>query len=144
MAEDKKAFDQIKYQNEFNKTKYDRITVLVPKGKKADWTKKAKAEGLSLTAWITKKVEGENTMYPYEPMPNPEVIHTETIRGSEYNVVKSYDMVPYGEYRDFKTGKIVKTGGPEPFYKILKDGAPLVRRDTSEECMAIIEEIRQA
>ena len=57
MAEDKKAFDQIKYQNEFNKNRYDRITILVPKGKKAEWSEKAKSEGLSLTAWIVKHIE---------------------------------------------------------------------------------------
>lgn len=129
MAEDKKAFDQIKYQNEFNKTRYDRITVLVPKGKKADWTELAKAEGMSLTAWITKKVEGENNMYPYEPAPNPELISTEVIKGVEYKIVKSYDIT---------------LEGAMPFYKILKNGCPLVRRDTKEECTAIIEEIRQA
>ena len=50
-------FDQIKYQNEFNKNRYDRITILVPKGKKAEWTELAKAEGMSLTAWITKQIE---------------------------------------------------------------------------------------
>lgn len=57
MAEGKKTFDQIKYQNEFNKNRYDRITILVPKGKKAEWTELAKAEGMSLTAWITKQIE---------------------------------------------------------------------------------------
>lgn len=59
MAEEKKAFDQIKYQNEFNKNRYDRITVLVPKGKKSEWTELAKSEGMSLTAWIVKKVENQ-------------------------------------------------------------------------------------
>lgn len=57
MAEDKKAFDQIKYQNEFNKNRYDRITILVPKGKKIEWSEKAKSEGLSLTSWIVKQIE---------------------------------------------------------------------------------------
>ena len=55
--DDKKQFDQFKYQNEFNKNNYDRITVLVPKGKKAEWQAQAKAEGLSLSAWIIRKIE---------------------------------------------------------------------------------------
>ena len=55
--DDEKQFDQFKYQNEFNKNNYDRITVLVPKGKKAEWQAQAKAEGLSLSAWIIRKIE---------------------------------------------------------------------------------------
>ena len=124
-----KKFDQNAYKAEFNKANYDRIELRIPKGKKAEWTARAKAEGMSLTAWITKKVEGENNMYPYEPAPNPELISTEVIKGVEYKIVKSYDIT---------------LEGAMPFYKILKNGCPLVRRDTKEECTAIIEEIRQA
>ena len=84
-----KKFDQNAYKAEFNKANYDRIELKIPKGKKADWTAKAKAAGMSLTEYIMKKVEGETGMYPYEPMPTPEVIHTETIRGAEYKIIKS-------------------------------------------------------
>jgi hypothetical protein len=50
-------FSQTVYKAEFNKANYDRIELRIPKGKKAEWTAKAKAEGMSLTAWITKQVE---------------------------------------------------------------------------------------
>lgn len=47
-----KAFDQISYINEYNKEKYDRITILVPKGKKEQIREKAKAEGKSVNEYI--------------------------------------------------------------------------------------------
>ena len=50
-------FSQTVYKAEFNKANYDRIELRIPKGKKAEWTEKARAEGLSLTAWITKQIE---------------------------------------------------------------------------------------
>lgn len=56
MPEDKKPFDQIKYQNEYNKANYDQILINVPKGKKALWKELAKSEGLSLSAWIVKQI----------------------------------------------------------------------------------------
>jgi predicted HicB family RNase H-like nuclease len=52
-----KKFDQNAYKAEFNKTNYHRIELRIPKGKKAEWKAKAKAEGLSLTEWITKQIE---------------------------------------------------------------------------------------
>lgn len=45
-------FDQIKYQNDFNKQNYDRISVLVPKGEKETIKQKAQAEGLSVNRFI--------------------------------------------------------------------------------------------
>lgn len=45
-------FDQIKYQNDFNKQNYDRISVLVPKGEKETIRQKAQAEGLSVNRFI--------------------------------------------------------------------------------------------
>ena len=50
-----KKFNQNAYIREYNEKTYDRIELKIPKGKKAEW--KAKAEGLSLTEWITKQVE---------------------------------------------------------------------------------------
>lgn len=52
-----KKFNQSEYIANYNKENYDRIELRIPKGKKAEWTAKAKAEGLSLTAWITKQIE---------------------------------------------------------------------------------------
>ena len=50
-------FNQNEYIANYNKENYDRIELKIPKGKKAEWKAKAKAEGLSLTEWITKQVE---------------------------------------------------------------------------------------
>ena len=49
-------FDQNAYIREYNEKTYDRIELKIPKGKKAEWKAKAKAEGLSLTEWITKQI----------------------------------------------------------------------------------------
>lgn len=52
-----KKFNQSEYIANYNKETYDRIELKIPKGKKAEWKAKAKAEGLSLTEWITKQIE---------------------------------------------------------------------------------------
>jgi len=52
-----KKFNSTAYKAEFNKANYDRVELKIPKGKKAEWKAKAKAEGLSLTEWITKQIE---------------------------------------------------------------------------------------
>lgn len=52
-----KKFDQNAYIREYNEKTYARIELKIPKDKKAEWTAKARAEGLSLTAWITKHIE---------------------------------------------------------------------------------------
>ena len=51
------GFNQSEYIAHYNKENYARVELKIPKDKKADWTAKAKAEGLSLTAWITKQIE---------------------------------------------------------------------------------------
>ena len=53
------GFNQNEYIANYNKENYARVELKIPKDKKADWTAKAKAEGLSLTAWITKQIEGK-------------------------------------------------------------------------------------
>lgn len=50
-------FNKIKYNNEYNKRSYDRINLMTEKGKKSQWTEKAKAAGLSLNAYITRAVD---------------------------------------------------------------------------------------
>ena len=52
-----KKFNQAAYTAEYNKENYARIELKIPKDKKSEWTAKARAEGLSLTAWITKQIE---------------------------------------------------------------------------------------
>lgn len=51
-------FDQIKYQNEYNKQKYDRITIMAPKGKKEAIQEAARACGMrSVNEFILAAVE---------------------------------------------------------------------------------------
>lgn len=50
-------FDKVKYNNEYNKQSYDRTSLMTPKGKKAEWSERAKAAGLSLNAYITRAVD---------------------------------------------------------------------------------------
>lgn len=45
-------FDATKYKNDFQKEKYDRIIVTVPKGQKAIIQAHAKANGQSVNAYI--------------------------------------------------------------------------------------------
>lgn len=46
-------------QNKWKAENQDRIYLNVPKGYKDKWTQEAKAEGLSLTEYIIRKVEGD-------------------------------------------------------------------------------------
>lgn len=57
MAEEKIPYDKITYNTAYNKKNYDRIELKIPKGKKAEWQAKAKAAGMSLTEFISKKIE---------------------------------------------------------------------------------------
>lgn len=46
-----------KYVNEYQKEKYDRITVMADKGKKAEYRAAAKSKGMSLSAFIMSCVD---------------------------------------------------------------------------------------
>ena len=50
-------FDQVKYQNEYNKQKYDRTTIMTPKGKKDEIRAAAKAAGMSMNEFIVSAIE---------------------------------------------------------------------------------------
>ena len=55
------AFDQIKYNNEYNKSNYDTIRALVPKGRGKEIKDFAKANGESVSVMVLiypKKTEG--------------------------------------------------------------------------------------
>lgn len=52
-------FDQIKYQNEYNKNKYDKILLCIPKGQKDIIKEKAKLEGKSVNEFIYSAVKKE-------------------------------------------------------------------------------------
>lgn len=50
-------FNQIAYQNEFNKRNYDRIEIKVPKGRKAIIKAAATAAGQSVNEFIAKAID---------------------------------------------------------------------------------------
>jgi uncharacterized protein (DUF1778 family) len=50
-------FNQIAYQNEFNKRNYDRIEIKVPKGKKAVIQAAAMAAGQSVNEFISQAID---------------------------------------------------------------------------------------
>ena len=50
-------FNQIAYQNEYNKMNYDRIEIKVPKGKKAVIKEAAKAAGQSVNEFINQAID---------------------------------------------------------------------------------------
>lgn len=50
-------FNQIAYQNDYIKEKYDRINLTVPKGRKEEIKKKAAAAGKSVNEYINSLLE---------------------------------------------------------------------------------------
>ena len=52
-------FNQIAYQNAYIKKKYDRINLTVPKGRKEEIKKKAKAEGKSVNEYINSLINND-------------------------------------------------------------------------------------
>lgn len=50
-------FNQIAYQNEYIKEKYDRINLTVPKGRKEDIKKAAAAAGQSVNEFINSLID---------------------------------------------------------------------------------------
>lgn len=52
-----KEFNQIAYQNDYIKEKYDRINLTVPKGRKEEIKKKAAAAGKSVNEYINSLLE---------------------------------------------------------------------------------------
>lgn len=50
-------FNQIKYQNEFNKANYDRVEVNMPKGKKAIVKEAARAAGQKVSEYINQAID---------------------------------------------------------------------------------------
>lgn len=50
-------FNQIAYQNEYNKMNYDRIEIKVPKGKKVVIKEAAKAAGQSVNEFINQAID---------------------------------------------------------------------------------------
>lgn len=52
-----KKFNQIEYQNNYKREKYDKIEVIVPKGEKDGIKRAAKEAGMSVSAYIYKAVQ---------------------------------------------------------------------------------------
>jgi len=55
----KEEFNQIKYQNDFNRKNYDRIGLMLPKGKKEDLKRAAKEAGMSMNEYVIQKIFGD-------------------------------------------------------------------------------------
>ena len=55
-----KKFDKVAYDNAYIKEKKDRINLVIPKGKKAEWKAKAEEKGKSLTRFIIDRVDGQD------------------------------------------------------------------------------------
>ncbi len=53
------GFDSVSYRNDFIRLHYDRITLAVKKGKKEAWVSAAREQALSLSEYITRRVDGE-------------------------------------------------------------------------------------
>mgnify|MGYP007070084605 CR=1 FL=1 len=53
------GFDSVRYRNDYIRLNYDRITLAVKKGRKEKWNSEARAQRLSLSEYITRKVDGE-------------------------------------------------------------------------------------
>jgi hypothetical protein len=53
----KEEFNQIKYQNEYNKSNYDRVGIVMPKGRKDVIKKKAMAAGQSMSEYVNQAIE---------------------------------------------------------------------------------------
>ena len=57
MNNDNHKFDRISYQNEYNKKKYDRVTIMLPKGKHDELKQLAKNSGISVNKYILAAIE---------------------------------------------------------------------------------------
>lgn len=53
----KEKFNQVKYQNEYNRLKYDRVGIVMPKGKKDVVKEKATAAGQSMNEYVNQAIE---------------------------------------------------------------------------------------
>ena len=49
--------NKIEYKNQFNREKYDRIGLMLPKGKGEEWKAEAKERGLSINALVQKAMD---------------------------------------------------------------------------------------
>ena len=52
-------FNQFEYQNNYIKEKYDRISLIVPKGRKEEIKKRAAVEGKSVNEYINGLIDND-------------------------------------------------------------------------------------
>lgn len=52
-----KDFNQFEYQNKYNSEKYDRLNIMVPKGRREILKIRAKSMGMSLNKYIVSAIE---------------------------------------------------------------------------------------
>ena len=52
-----KKYDKVKYNNQYNKETYDRITLLVKKGRKAEIKAVAEKHGESINSFVNRAIE---------------------------------------------------------------------------------------
>lgn len=52
-------FNQFEYQNNYVKEKYDRISLIVPKGRREEIKKKAAAAGKSVNEYINSLIDND-------------------------------------------------------------------------------------
>lgn len=57
MSENKSNFDKVSYNNAFNAKKYDRITIMLPKGKQPIVKEHASARGESVNAFVNRAID---------------------------------------------------------------------------------------
>jgi len=57
IMDDEKKFDKVSYKNQFNREKYDRVTIMLPKGNKEMVTAHAKANGESMNSFVNRAIE---------------------------------------------------------------------------------------
>lgn len=61
------AFNANKYRSDYQKEKYDRVVLYLPKGEKQEWQEAATEAGMSLNAFIVDSVAA-NTENDYRPV----------------------------------------------------------------------------
>ena len=54
--EDKKVYEKVSYNREYNEKNYDRIGVMVPKGERERIKEAANKEGMSVNAFIVNAI----------------------------------------------------------------------------------------
>lgn len=103
-----KKFNQAAYTADYNKKNYDRVELKLPRGMKTKWQEEAKAEGLSLTEYITQRVEGADMKEIYSSFDILEAGEQE----SGYKVYKEGDDYLVKLYALGKKTTMFRLSGP--------------------------------